>query len=47
MGGSWGTYVRRVLEQALRDGVLEALNVLVDLALLVEDHGGGRLRGEA
>lgn len=36
-------YVWRVLEKALCNGVLEALEVLVNLALFVQKHGCSRL----
>ena len=35
--------MRRVLKQAVRDGVLEALELLVDVALVLKKHCCGRL----
>ena len=37
------TYVRRILEKKLGGRILEALQVLVDLALFFQEHGCGRL----
>jgi hypothetical protein len=35
--------MRGVLEETLGDGVLESLQVLVELALVFQEHGCGRL----
>jgi len=40
---SCATYVWRVFEKALCNGVLKALKILVDLALFVQKHACGRL----
>lgn len=35
--------MRRVLEQEVRDGVLQALELLVDVTLVFKEHSCGRL----